>query len=99
MSTLDNGVWPCDTEGDGGARAQEPRYRGSSRLFVEWHGERYNAQLLRSPSSATSLPPLWAVSRGREFIGTMASRSEEAAEEFEIRCLAWLRDLYESRRT
>lgn len=91
-------VLPCDREGDGGARAQEPRYRGSGRRFVEWQGERYNAQPLKSLSPVTSLSPLWAVSRGGEFIGTMPTRSEETTKEFEIRCLAWLRDLYESGR-
>jgi hypothetical protein len=97
MSTVHRVVLPCDTEGEGEAGAQEPRYRGSGRRFVEWQGERYNAQPLASLPRLTSLPPLWAVSRGSEFIGTMPSRSEETTKEFEIRCLAWLRDLYGSR--
>jgi hypothetical protein len=96
MSTVNEAVFPCDTEGDREARAQEPRYMGSGRRSVEWQGERYNAQPLKSLSRGTSLPPLWALSRGGEFIGTMPSRSDETTEEFEIRCLAWLRDLYES---
>ena len=97
MSTVEKVVLPCDTKGDGEARAQESRCRGSGRRFVEWQGERYNAQPLKSLTRVTPLPPLWAVSRGREFIGTMPSRSDETTEAFEIRCLAWLRALYESR--
>jgi hypothetical protein len=97
MTTVNKAVLPCDTEGDREARAQEPRYIESGRSFVEWQGERYNAQPLKSLSGVTS-PPLWAVSRGGEFIGTMPSRSKETTEEFEVRCLAWLRDLYGSRR-
>jgi len=71
----------------------------SGRHFVEWQGERYTAEPLKSLYRATSLPPVWAVSRGSEFIGTLPSRPEETTKEFEIRCLAWLRDLYGSRRT
>jgi hypothetical protein len=98
MSTVNETVFPCDTEGDRETHAQEPRYMGSGRRSVEWQGERFNAQPLNSLSRVTSLPPLWAVSRRGEFIGTLPSRSEETTEEFEIRCLAWLRDLYGSRR-
>ncbi len=66
----------------------------SSRHFVELDGERYTAEPLKSHYRVTSLPPAWAVSRGREFIGTLPFRSDETTKEFEVRCIAWLRDLY-----
>jgi len=69
----------------------------SGRHLVEWQGERYTVEPLRS-QRATSLPPVWAVSRKGEFIGTLPSRSEESTKEFEVRCVAWLRDLYRSAR-
>jgi hypothetical protein len=61
--------------------------------FVEWQGERYTVEPLRSRSRVTSLSPVWAVSRKGEFIGTLAYRVEESTKEFEVRCIAWLRDL------
>jgi hypothetical protein len=70
----------------------------SGRHFVEWQGERYTAEPLKSLYRVTSLPAVWAVSRGGEFIGTLPCRQEETTKEFEIRCIAWLRDLYGSRR-
>ena len=69
----------------------------STRHCVEWHGERYTVEPLKSSSTVTSLPPVWAVLRGREFIGTLPCRPEENIKEFEVRCIAWLRDLYERR--
>ena len=71
-------------------------YSGSR--FVEWQGRRYTAEPLDSPYRVTTLPPVWALSRGGEFIGTMPCRPRESTKEFQIRCLAWLRDLYGSRR-
>jgi hypothetical protein len=50
----------------------------SGRHFVEWQGERYAAEPLRSMYRVTSLPPVWAVSRGGEFIGTLPCRPEDA---------------------
>jgi hypothetical protein len=94
MSTVNQVVLSRDTEAAEEHVPQNPANVESGRRFVDWQGRRYNAQLLRSPSSATSVPPLWAVSRGGEFIGTMESRSEETTKEFEIRCVTWLRDLY-----
>lgn len=72
---------------------------GLGRRFVEWHGERYTAEPLKSMYRVTSLPPVWAVKRGVEFIGTLPCRSDETPEEFEVRCIAWLRDLYGVPRT
>jgi hypothetical protein len=71
----------------------------SGRQFVEWQGECYTAEPLKSMYRVTSLPPVWAVSHHGEFIGTLPCRSEETTKEFEIRCIAWLRDLYGLRRT
>ena len=64
-----------------------------TRHFVEWQGARFTAEPLKSPR-VTSLPPVWAVSRGGEFIGTLPCRSEEITKESEVRCTGWLRDLY-----
>ena len=66
--------------------------------FVDWQGRRYPAEPLKSRYRVTTLPPVWAVSRGDEFIGTMPCRPQETTKEFEVRCLDWLRDLYGSRR-
>jgi hypothetical protein len=64
-----------------------------NRYHVEWHGVRYTAEPLRTLTRVSSLPPVWAVSRGREFIGTLPLYQEETTKEFEIRCRSWLRDL------
>ena len=66
----------------------------SGRQLVEWQDRRYTAEPLKSAHRFTSLPPVWAVSRGGEFIGTLACRPEETTKEFEVRCVAWLRELY-----
>jgi hypothetical protein len=39
------------------------------------------------------LPPVWAVSRGREFIGTLPVVEEETTKEFEVRCSRWIEEL------
>ena len=70
----------------------------SGRHFVEWQGERYTIEPLQSPSRVTPLSPVWAVARRAEFIGTLPYRPEETTKEFEIRCVAWLCDLYGARR-
>jgi hypothetical protein len=64
-----------------------------TRHFVEWHGVRYTAEPLRTHTRVSSLPPVWAVSRGQEFIGTLPMRPEENTKEFEVRCATWLQDL------
>jgi hypothetical protein len=66
--------------------------------FVDWQGRRYTAEPLKSQYRVTTLPPVWAMSRGAEFIGTLPCHPEETTEEFEVRCLDWLRDLYGSLR-
>jgi hypothetical protein len=67
-----------------------------SRRFVEWQGVRYTAEPLRTLTRVSSLPPVWAVSRNKEFIGTLPLRPEETTREFEVRCTKWLKDLYGS---
>jgi hypothetical protein len=69
----------------------------SARHIVEWHGERYTIEPLKSLSRVTSLSPVWAVSRRGEFIGTLPYRPNEAPQELEARCVSWLRDLLETR--
>jgi hypothetical protein len=66
------------------------------RHWLEWHGEHYTVEPLRSPSRVTAPSPIWAVSHRSEFIGTMAYHPEETTKEFEARCIAWLRDLLET---
>jgi hypothetical protein len=70
----------------------------STRHIVEWHGERYLIEPLKSWSRVTSLSPLWAVFRRGEFIGTLPYRPNETAKELEGRCLSWLHDLLEAPR-
>jgi hypothetical protein len=64
-----------------------------ARHLVEWHGERYTVEPLKSVSRVTSLSPIWAVFRRGEFIGTLPYRPDETTGEFEARCLRWLREL------
>jgi hypothetical protein len=68
----------------------------SARHFVEWHGERYIVEPLKSFSRITALSPIWAVFRRGEFIGTLPYRLNETVEELEGRCTDWLTDLFES---
>lgn len=64
-----------------------------TRHLVEWHGELYTAEPLKTLTRVSSLPPVWAVSRRGEFIGTLPERPEETTKEFEIRCAKWLQEL------
>jgi hypothetical protein len=43
----------------------------TERHIVEWHGERYTIEPLKSLSRVTALSPTWAVFRRGEFIGTL----------------------------
>jgi hypothetical protein len=65
----------------------------SARHLVEWHGERYTVEPLKSRSRVTSLSPIWAVARRGEFIGTLAYKPDETPEELKARCINWLQDL------
>lgn len=62
----------------------------STRRSLEWHGERYTVEPLKGNSAVPYLPPVWAVSRRGEFIGTLPFRQEETTKEFEARCASWL---------
>jgi hypothetical protein len=70
----------------------------TSRHFVEWHGELYAIEPLRSVSRVTSLSPLWAVFRRGEFIGTLSYRPDEPLEDLTIRCHSWLQELLDAPR-
>jgi hypothetical protein len=67
-----------------------------TRHFVEWHGERYTVEPLKSLSRVTISSPIWAVFHHGEFIGTLPYRLNETTKELEVRCIGWLRDLLES---
>ena len=66
------------------------------RHVVEWHGDSYIVEPLRSISRVTMLSPLWAVFRRGEFIGTLSYRQDESLIELRTRCIGWLQDLLES---
>jgi hypothetical protein len=66
------------------------------RHLVEWQGESYTIEPLRSISRVTMLSPLWAVFRRGEFIGTVPYRQNESLNELRTRCVGWLQDLLES---
>ena len=64
-----------------------------TRHLVEWHGVVYTADPLKTLTRVSSLPPVWAVSRRGEFIGTLPYNPEETTKEFEIRCARWIAEL------
>jgi len=66
----------------------------STRHSVEWKGTPYTADRLKTWTRLSSLPPLWAISRRGEFIGTLPYDAEETTKEFELRCANWLADLF-----
>jgi len=68
----------------------------ATRHPVEWHGEHYVIEPLKSWSRVTALSPVYAVFHRGEFIGTLSYRPDETPEELERRCLGWLSDLLES---
>jgi hypothetical protein len=70
-----------------------------ARHFVEWHGQLFLAEPLKTLTKFSSLPPLWAISRGREFIGTLPVVEEETTKEFELRCARWIEELLGGRRS
>jgi hypothetical protein len=59
---------------------------------ISWHGQAFHFELL-SPKGSSKEPPLWAVSRKGEFIGTMPCSPEVTTKDFEVRSLRWLREL------
>ena len=57
---------------------------------VTWRGEPFCFERLED---RRDLVPVWAVSRRREFIGTMPCADGETTKEFEVRCVGWLATL------
>ena len=66
--------------------------RAESR-FVHWRGEQFRFVRLRDCEDFTHPNPVWGVSRGRQFIGTMPGIDGETTNEFEVRCGRWLASL------
>jgi len=58
--------------------------------FVGWRGEEFCFERLQDQQDLIHLTPVWAVSRHREFIGTMSGVERETTKEFEVRCVSWL---------
>jgi hypothetical protein len=58
---------------------------------VPWSGEYFRFERLRAGDSGPG--SVWAVSREREFIGTMTCDREVTTKEFDVRCQRWLTDL------
>ena len=58
--------------------------------FVGWRGEEFCFERLQDQQYLIHLNPVWAVSRHREFIGTMSGVERETTKEFEVRCVSWL---------
>lgn len=56
--------------------------------FVSWRGDEFCFERLQDQQDRMN--PVWAVSRHREFIGTMSGVRTETTKEFEIRCVSWL---------
>ena len=54
---------------------------------VTWRGEQFSFERL---ADRRDLVPVWAVSRRREFIGTMPCAEDETTKEFEVRSVGWL---------
>jgi hypothetical protein len=59
---------------------------------VTWRGEQFRFERLED---RRDLVPVWAVSRRREFIGTMPCGEGETTKEFEVRSVRWLAALLE----
>ena len=57
---------------------------------MTWRGEPFCFERLED---RRDLVPVWAVSRRREFIGTMPCADGETTKEFEVRCVGWLATL------
>jgi hypothetical protein len=63
--------------------------------FVTWRGEQFRFERLENQRGLAYLSPIWAVSRRREFIGTMSGVESGTTKEFEVRCVSWLAALLE----
>jgi hypothetical protein len=65
--------------------------RARSRSLT-WRGQAFRFQYLPASQSGHEAPS-WAVSKGREFIGTMECSAEITTKDFEVRGLRWLSEL------
>jgi len=63
--------------------------------LVTWRGEQFRFERLEEQQDLAYTSPVWAVSRRREFIGTMSGVGSETNKEFEVRCISWLAALLE----
>jgi hypothetical protein len=63
---------------------------------ITWQDEAFHFERLQ-PRASASDTPLWAVSRGGEFIGTMSCSPEVTTRDFDVRCLRWLSELLGNR--
>lgn len=61
--------------------------------FISWRGEQFRFERLEDRADPAHRSPVWAVSRQREFIGTMSCAEGETTREFEVRCVHWLATL------
>lgn len=68
----------------------------SQRRVITWQGQSFHFARLQSKTARDEYP-LWAVSRGLEFIGTMRCEPEISTSEFETRSLLWLGELLRHR--
>jgi hypothetical protein len=59
---------------------------------IIWQGQAFQFQRLGAVPSKYD-PPLWAVYRSGEFIGTMACSGEVTTKDFDVRGQRWLGDL------
>jgi hypothetical protein len=58
-----------------------------------WQGQVFRFQRMPAPRANDTLE--WSVSCGLEFIGTMSCLGTVTTGEFDVRCLQWLRRLFE----
>jgi hypothetical protein len=58
--------------------------------FTTWQGDQYRFERLEDRGDRVHRNPVWAVSRQREFIGTMSCAESETMKEFDLRSVRWL---------
>jgi len=59
---------------------------------LNWHGQVFRFQYMPS-SFKEQGGPLWAVSRGGEFIGMMPCSDDVTTKDFDVRGFRWLNEL------
>jgi hypothetical protein len=58
--------------------------------FVRWRGQEFRFEHLEDQRPLGYRSPVWAVSRGREFIGVMSWADGETIKQLDVRCVRWL---------